>query len=79
MSNSNSDKNWVTSTPRQKRRRSWSCIDRDESSHGKLAASLGISRYETDALLKRHNVTEDLATYEEYLEQVRDLREKLGQ
>ena len=29
-------------------------------SHGKLAESLGLSRYETDAVLKRHNVTEDL-------------------
>jgi predicted HTH domain antitoxin len=43
-------------------------------SHGRLALALGISRYETDAVLKRHNVTEDLVTYEEYLEQVRDLR-----
>ena len=48
-------------------------------SHGKLAAALGISRYQTDAVLKRHNVTEDLVTYNEYLDQVRDLRRILGQ
>ncbi|HEX3998399.1 MAG TPA: UPF0175 family protein [Pirellulales bacterium] len=34
-------------------------------SHGKLAESLGVFRYETDALLKRHDVTEDLLTREE--------------
>ena len=43
-------------------------------SHGKLAESLGVSRYETDALLKRHNVTEDLVTLDEFNEQVDDLR-----
>jgi predicted HTH domain antitoxin len=48
-------------------------------SHGKLAESLGISRYETDALLKRHNVTEDLLTQEEFDQQVSGLRESLGQ
>jgi predicted HTH domain antitoxin len=48
-------------------------------SHGKLAESLGISRYEADAVLKRHNVTEDLLTREELAEQVDDLRKLLGQ
>lgn len=48
-------------------------------SHGKLAEGLGISRYETDALLKRHNVTEDLLTQEEFDQQVSGLRESLGQ
>jgi predicted HTH domain antitoxin len=48
-------------------------------SHGKLAESLGISRYETDAVLKRHNVTEDLVTREELDEQVSGLRKSLGQ
>jgi predicted HTH domain antitoxin len=47
-------------------------------SHGKLAESLGISRYETDALLKRHNVTEDLVTREELEEQMGELRKSLG-
>ena len=40
-------------------------------SHVTLARFLGLSRFETDALLKRHNVTEDLMT-------VADLREELG-
>lgn len=48
-------------------------------SHGKLAESLGISRYETDAVLKRHNVTEDLVTREELDQQVTGLRMSLGQ
>jgi predicted HTH domain antitoxin len=48
-------------------------------SHGKLAQCLGISRYETDAMLKRHNVTEDLLTREEFDQQVSGLRRLLGQ
>lgn len=48
-------------------------------SHGKLAESLGISRYETDAVLKRHNVTEDLLTREEFDQQARGLHNLLGQ
>jgi predicted HTH domain antitoxin len=48
-------------------------------SHGKLAEGLAISRYETDALLKRHNVTEDLLTREEFDQQVSGLRKLLGQ
>ena len=48
-------------------------------SHAKLAEGLGISRYETDAVLKRHNVTEDLLTREEFDEQVGGLRKLLGQ
>jgi hypothetical protein len=48
-------------------------------SHGKLAESLGISRFETDGVLKRHNVTEDLITLEEYNEQMAALRKLLGE
>jgi len=48
-------------------------------SHGKLAEGLGVSRYETDAVLKRHNVTEDLLSREEFDQQVSSLRELLGQ
>jgi predicted HTH domain antitoxin len=48
-------------------------------SHGKLAESLGISRYETDALLKRHNVSENLLTREEFDQQLNGLRRSLGQ
>ena len=48
-------------------------------SHGKLAEGLGISRYETDAVLKRHNVTEDLLSREEFDQQINDLHKTLGQ
>jgi hypothetical protein len=48
-------------------------------SHGSLAESLGISRYEADAVLKRHNVSEDLLTREEFDEQLNGLRKSLGQ
>ena len=48
-------------------------------SHGKLAESLGVSRFETDALLKQHNVTEDLVTVDEFNEQVDGLHKILGE
>jgi predicted HTH domain antitoxin len=48
-------------------------------SHGRFAEALGISRYEADAVLKRHNVTEDLLTREEFDEQLASLRKLLGQ
>jgi len=47
-------------------------------SHGELAESLGLSRYEIDDVLRRHNVTEDLLTNEELEEQVAGLRKRLG-
>ncbi len=50
----------------------------DKVSHGELAGALGLSRYETDGVLKRHNVTEDLLTSEELHEQVASLRKRLG-
>jgi len=48
-------------------------------SHGQLAESLGISRDETNAVLKRHHVTEDLPTIEEFDEQTDQLRRLLDQ
>lgn len=48
-------------------------------SHGELAESLSISRDEANGVLKRHNVTEDLITLEEFDEQLVELRAKLGQ
>ncbi|MDZ4782302.1 MAG: UPF0175 family protein [Planctomycetia bacterium] len=48
-------------------------------SHGRFAESLGISRYEADGVLKRHNVTEDLVTMAELDEQIADFRELLGE
>ena len=44
-----------------------------EVSRPELSRALGLSRYETDALLKRHNVTEDLLTVDELDEQLRSL------
>jgi predicted HTH domain antitoxin len=46
-------------------------------SHGQLAESLDISRDEASALLKRHNVTEDLPSIEEFDEQMNQLRNLL--
>jgi hypothetical protein len=43
-------------------------------SHGELAESLGLSRYQTDGVLKRHNVTEDLLTSEDLDGQLAGLR-----
>ena len=48
-------------------------------SHGELAESLGLSRYETDGVLKRHHVSEDLLSSEELAEQLAGLRQLLGE
>ncbi len=48
-------------------------------SHGKLAESLELSRYETDAVLKQHHVVEDLLTRDEFESQINHLRNSLGQ
>lgn len=45
----------------------------EKITHHELARSLGLSRFETDALLKRHNVTEDLMTVEELQAELRPL------
>lgn len=37
-----------------------------ELTHNELSIALGITRFETDGVLKRHDVTEDLLTSEEY-------------
>jgi hypothetical protein len=47
-------------------------------SHGELAESLGVSRYETDGVLRRHNVTEDLLASNELDEQLAGLRKLVG-
>ena len=51
---------------------------REKISHGELAQALGSSRHETDAVLQRHGVTEDLITPEELAAQVSSLRELLN-
>jgi predicted HTH domain antitoxin len=38
----------------------------DRLSHHELSQAMGLDRFETDGLLKRHGVTEDLPTNEEY-------------
>ena len=48
-------------------------------SHHKLGLSLGMTRFETDNLLKRHHVTEDLIIAEELGEQIATLRRLIGQ
>ena len=45
----------------------------EKISHGELAQSLGISRDEANGVLKRHNVTEDLITLEEFEEQAKGI------
>ncbi len=43
-------------------------------SHGELAECLGLSRCETDVVLKNHSVTEDLISSGELAEQTMGLR-----
>ncbi len=47
-------------------------------SHHELGVALDLSRFEVDGLLKRHNVTEDLMTIEEFERQQETLRKVLG-
>lgn len=47
----------------------------DKLSHYELSQALGLDRFETDGVLKSHNVTEDLPTAEEIEEGLRRLRQ----
>jgi hypothetical protein len=38
----------------------------DKLTHYELSLALGLDRFETDGVLKKHNVTEDLPSDEEY-------------
>jgi predicted HTH domain antitoxin len=49
----------------------------DKLSHHELAQSMGLDRFETDALLKKHNVTEDLLTNEELEQDIERLQQLL--
>ncbi len=51
---------------------------RERISHGELALALGLSRHETDAVLKRHGVSEDLITPQELDAQLDRLNGLLG-
>ena len=49
----------------------------EKLSHGQFAQCLGISRDEANSVLKRHNVTEDLSTVEEFNQEIAQLRSLL--
>jgi hypothetical protein len=51
----------------------------DKLSRHELSTALGIGRIETDGLLKKHNVTEDLPAAEELEEDLRAARLLTGQ
>jgi predicted HTH domain antitoxin len=51
----------------------------DKLSHYELSLALGLDRFETDAVLKKHNVTEDLPTLDELEEDLQVLRQLLKQ
>jgi predicted HTH domain antitoxin len=44
-------------------------------SHQGLSHALGLDRFETEEVLHKHNVTEDLGTVEEHLSEVRAVEE----
>ena len=46
----------------------------EKLTHHELATALGLDRFETEAMLKRHRVTEDCATLEELDQQLTTLR-----
>ena len=47
----------------------------DKLSHYELSLALGLDRFETDGVLKKHNVTVDLPTAERIEEGLRRLRQ----
>jgi hypothetical protein len=51
----------------------------EKLTHHELAQSLELSRIETDAILKKHNVTEDLLTQAEIDRQWSDFHRLAGQ
>jgi predicted HTH domain antitoxin len=46
---------------------------RGKLSHLELSQALGLDRFETEDVLHRHNVTEDLGTLKEYLHDAKTL------
>ena len=50
----------------------------DKISHRELSQALGLTRFETDGLLKKHNVTEDLPTNNELDAAFAHLRAVMG-
>jgi predicted HTH domain antitoxin len=47
-------------------------------SHYELSQALGIDRFETEDVLKKHNVTEDLPSLEDLKQDQQNLRRLLG-
>jgi hypothetical protein len=50
----------------------------EKLTHHELATALGLDRFETEALLRRHRVTEDCVTLEEHDQQLTTLRKLTG-
>jgi Uncharacterised protein family (UPF0175) len=50
----------------------------DKLTRYELSLALGLTRFETDAMLKKHNVTEDLPTPEELGEDLGRARQLFG-
>ena len=50
----------------------------DKVTRYELSLALGMGRFETDALLQKHSVTEDLLTPEEMAEDLQKARELFG-
>jgi hypothetical protein len=51
---------------------------RSRLTHFQLARALGLSRMETDGVLKKHGVVEDLMTVEEFRREADALRRDVG-
>jgi predicted HTH domain antitoxin len=51
----------------------------EKLTHYELSQTLGLDRFETDAVLKKHNVAIDLPTPEELEDDLRRLRELVDQ
>ena len=50
----------------------------EKLTHHELTTALGLDRFETESLLKRHGVTEDCVTAEELDKQLTELRRLTG-
>ncbi len=51
----------------------------EKLTHHHLSQALGLSRFETDGALKKHNVTDDLPTVEDLARQVENLGRSAGE
>lgn len=51
----------------------------DQITHHELGKALALSRFEVDAILKCHGVTEDLPTWDEVAKDAEQLRQLLAQ